>query len=116
MPSGLLAGNDIFEYFLSVGLELTTLIIIPLALWLFKWKHVANDIEKRKEKALLSWGSIRFVMLAVPMLACLIFYYLFMSPAFCYLAIVLGLCLFMVYPSSYQCAKDVSSSQEKVKS
>ena len=112
IPEGGGVGKTVTEYFLSVAFELATLIIIPLALSMFKWKWIANDIRVRNEKALKFWSIIRMAVLAVPLIACLVLYYVFMSPAFCYLAIVLGLCLFMVYPSSYRCAKELQSSRD----
>lgn len=116
LPQGTCAGKAVTEYFLSVAFELATLIVIPVALSMFKWKWIVNDIRNRKDRALLFWGISRISVLAVPMIACLVLYYLFMAPAFCYLAIVLGLCLFLVYPSSYQFEKDVTSSHELIES
>jgi hypothetical protein len=112
LQEGGCAGKTVAEYFLSVAFELATLIVIPLALSMFKWKWIVNDIRTRSDRALLFWGILRISALAVPMIACIVLYYLFMAPAFCYLAIVLGLCLFLVYPSSYQFSKDVPSSHE----
>lgn len=106
MP-GWLAGNVMAEYVAAMVLELMTLIVIPLALWLFKWRKVSADLKQRKAEALTTWGAVRLLLLCIPMLAAVIAYYLFLTPTFYYLALILAICLFFVYPSEVRCAREL---------
>ena len=74
---GWLTGNVMVEYVVAMVLELLTLIVIPLSLWLFKWKKVTADLKQRNAKALATWGTVRLFLLCIPMLAAIIAYYLF---------------------------------------
>ena len=80
-------------------MELITIIVIPLALKMFSLKAVHRKLVLRKGDALLPWGTARINMLCLPMLINTFMYYQTMSPAFGYMAIILMLCLFFVYPS-----------------
>ena len=60
-----------------------------------------------REKALLRWGSLRMLMLCVPMVINTLCYYLFMNVAFAYMAIILFICLFLVYPSLDRCYSEI---------
>ena len=46
-------------------------------------------------------------MLTVPMVVNTLLYYLFMNVAFGYLAIILALCIFFVFPSMSRCEAEV---------
>ena len=107
LQPGWLTGNVVVEYVTAVVLELTTLVVIPLSLWLFKWRKVAADLKERKAKALATWGVARLLLLCVPMLAAIIAYYLFLTPTFYYLSLILAICLFFIYPSEARCAREV---------
>ncbi len=106
MP-GALSGNAKTEFALTVSMELLTLLVIPLSLWLFKWRRVDESLRKNKEKALLRWGLLRLLMLCLPFMACVLLYYLFVSANFGFLAIVYFLCLFFVYPSMRRCMTEI---------
>ena len=49
------------------------------------------------------WGIVRLCLLNVPMVINLVCYYLFVGAGFGYLAIILFLSLFFVYPSLSRC-------------
>ena len=110
---GRLAGNDVAEYGTAVILELLALVLIPLSFWLFRWKKVREDLGQRKEEALLLWGMVRLLMLCLPMLASILAYYFFLTPTFYYLALILAICLFFVYPSAGRCAREVETGKPK---
>lgn len=108
---GMLAGNVVAEYGTAVMLELSALVLIPLAFWLFRWQKVKSELKEWKEDALRKWGLVRLLMLCLPMVACILAYYFFLSPTFYYLAIILAICLFFVYPSADRCAREVEAGK-----
>ena len=113
IDQGALAGNAKAEFVTAVILELSALMLIPLVFWLFKWKKVREDMERRKEGALLTWGLLRLLMLCIPMMAIILAYYLFVNPTFYYLALILAICLFFVYPSADRCAREMETAKTK---
>lgn len=96
------------EFLLTIMMELLTLAVIPLALKLFKLKNIHADLLKRKEEALGKWGILRLLMLEVPMLLNTLLYYAYANTTFGYMAIILCLTLFFVYPSKERCLSEVS--------
>ena len=110
---GALTGNVMAEYGIAVILELLALVLIPLSFWLFRWKKVREDLARRKEVALLTWGMVRLMMLCIPMVASILAYYLFVNPTFYYLALILAICLFFVYPSADRCAREMETDKPK---
>ena len=93
-------------------MQLLTLAAIPLSLFLFKIGYVHSDLhtdERHVSRKLLFWGSVRMMMLCVPMILNTFFYYAFGDHAsFFYLAVILALSLFFVYPSKKRCEHECS--------
>ena len=93
-------------------MQLLTLAAIPLSLFLFKIGYVSSDLhtnESHVSRKLLFWGSVRMMMLCVPMILNTFFYYAFGDNAsFFYLAVILALSLFFVYPSKKRCEHECS--------
>lgn len=108
MP-GWMAGAADAEYIALSLMVLVTLGAIPSALRLFKTANVGTELTARKEAALLKWGTVRLGMLGAPFVVDTILYYMFMKPAFSYLAIILLICLIFVYPSEDRCASEVEN-------
>lgn len=108
MP-GWMAGAADAEYIALSLMVLVTLGAIPSALRLFKTAKVGTELTARKEAALLKWGTVRLGMLGVPFVVDTFLYYMFMRPAFGYLAIILLICLIFVYPSEDRCASEVEN-------
>lgn len=106
LPSGLLADDKLWEYYMVGTMELITICTIPLALRLFRFKAVAARLVHRPHAMLLRWGVVRMAMIAVPMTANTLLYYLFMNVAFGYMAIIGLLCLAFVYPSETRCKQE----------
>lgn len=90
-------------FFLQVMMEMVTIVAIPVALKLFSLKVVRAKLVKGKGAALLPWGTARLNMLCLPMLVNTFLYYQTMSPTFGYMAIIMFLCLFFIYPSMARC-------------
>lgn len=101
-----LAGDVTLVYVITVVMELLTIIVIPLALKLFSFKWVHRKLVSGKGTALLQWGTARLNMLCLPMLINTFMYYQTMAPAFGYMAIILFLCLFFIYPSIGRCVDE----------
>ena len=107
LPVGTFAESKSSEFVLSVIMELLTLLVIPLALKLFKFKRIRTQLTTNKAQALLPWGMVRLLLLAIPMILNTILYYLYMNVAFGYLAIILFLCMFFIIPTMDRCKSDV---------
>lgn len=101
-----LAGDVTLVYVITVVMELLTIVVIPLALKLFSFKWVHRKLVNGKGVALLPWGTARLNMLCLPMLINTFMYYQTMAPAFGYMAIILFLCLFFIYPSIGRCVDE----------
>ena len=113
LPSGCWAVLSRLEFVVLTAMELLTLFIIPFSLRLFKFKKVHEQLVKPDERwhNLLHFGVSRMLMLAIPMLVCTILYYMFMSVALGYLAIILFLCMFFVYPSEDKCIAETTDDE-----
>ena len=111
---GLLASGEPTpsEIIITYMAELTTIALIPVSLRLFKFQHIANDLRRRHEAALLHWGALRLILLEGLMLANTVLYYLFMNTSFAYLAIMTALCLPFVYPSEGKCLYEACLTEE----
>lgn len=95
--------------FISVALmEVLTICIIPFALRLFKFKRVSQALADGKEKALLRFGTMRMMMICLPMVVNTLLYYQFMNVAFGYMAIIGLICLAFINPSMDRCKAEVN--------
>ena len=103
-----LAGDTSLVFVVQVVMELLTIVVIPVALKLFSFKAVKRRLVEKGGDALLSWGTARLNLLCLPMLVNLFMYYQTMAPGFGYMAIILVLCLFFVYPSMSRCEAETS--------
>lgn len=99
LPTGVFAGNAQEEFLTVTFMELLTIVMIPLALRLFKAKDVERKVEEGDTTALKKWGSLRILMITVPLLFNTMGYYLFMNTTFGYMALILLICLPFVYIS-----------------
>lgn len=107
-----IAANQTMMFGILVVMELATIVVIPMALKLFSLKAIRRKLLAEKGDALLFWGTTRINMLCLPMLINTFMYYQTMSPAFGYMAIILVLCLFFVYPSIGRCIEETSEEGE----
>lgn len=108
LEQGTATGSSQQEFVITVFMELLTLLQIWLALRLFKFRMVHDDLMARKETALRKWGVLRLELLLLPMVANALFYELFMNTTFGYLAIIQLICLPFVYPSLARCESEVA--------
>ena len=103
LEAGLLATDKQSEFLLTFLMELMTLGCAFLALRLFKFEKIHQELISDKAVALRKWGAIRLVLLLFPLWADTLLYYLYMNTTFGYLGIILVLCLPFVYPSESRC-------------
>lgn len=103
IPNGILANDKQVEFVIMSMMEILTIIAIPVALKLFKFKAIANKLASDTLLLFERWGIVRLCLLNVPMVINLVCYYLFVGAGFGYLAIILFLSLFFVYPSLSRC-------------
>lgn len=99
LPTGVFAGKAQEEFLVVIIMELLTIVMIPLALRLFKAKDVERKVAEGDTLALRRWGALRILMITVPLLLNTIGYYLFMNTTFGYMALILLICLPFVYTS-----------------
>lgn len=114
---GVWYGNGEAAFIVAFVMEMITVCLIPLALYMFKIGKVRNLLTKDDGKAagrLMAWGSLRMMMLCLPMVLNTLFYYMFgLAVSFGYMAIILFLCLFMVYPSMDRCLSETSNIRQQ---
>ena len=106
---GLLATDKQSEFLLTFLMELMTLGCAFLALRLFKFEKIHQELISDKAVALRKWGAIRLVLLLFPLWADTLLYYLYMNTTFGYLGIILVLCLPFVYPSLSRCEAETEA-------
>ena len=106
---GLLATDKQSEFLLTFLMELMTLGCAFLALRLFKFEKIHQELITGKAVALRKWGVIRLVMLLLPLWADTLLYYIYMNTTFGYLGIILALCLPFVYPSMSRCEAETEA-------
>jgi hypothetical protein len=109
LPSGLMATEKQTEFLLTTLMELLTLASVYMALRLFKFDKVHQELVTRKADGLRRWGLIRLAILLLPMPLNTVLYYLFMNTTFGYMAIILAICLPFVYPSEARCEAETES-------
>ncbi|HCC87139.1 MAG TPA: hypothetical protein DEQ17_02590 [Prevotella sp.] len=100
--------NKVQEYYVAIVMELLTIMMIPLSLRLFKFGIVRRQLLLSPIHSLVTWGTLRLCMLAVPMMVNCWLYYMFMNVAFGYMGIICVLCLCFVYPSKARCQMEAS--------
>ena len=111
LPEGTLACDKITEFYFLTIMEIVSICVIPVALRLFKWAFVRRQLVRAPQgSGLLLWGTLRLLMLCLPMVCNVVLYYLFMHPAFGYMGIILLLTLFFIYPSSSRCHNETDGS------
>lgn len=95
------------EFLLAFFAELLTVIVVPVALRMFKTAWVRNNIMQKREAGLLKTARLRMLILVLPMILNVALYYLFMNVAFGYMAIILFISLAFIYPSKGRCEAEL---------
>lgn len=103
---GISEENNQVLFIITIFMELITLIHIPLALRLFKFKFIEKALKGNPHN-LLVFGSIRITMLAFPLLINTTLYYIFLSAAFGYMSLILILAMIFIFPSESRCKNEI---------
>lgn len=94
-------------------MELLTVGIIPLSLYLFRIPSVNRALVDSPEESLRKWGLVRILMIGLTMVANTLLYYLFMNASFGYLAIICLITMAFVYPSVQRCKQETTPEETK---
>lgn len=108
LEAGVLADSKQTEFIATTTMEITTLAGVFLALRLFKFRAIHQNLVLQKAPALLKWGVLRLVLLEGQMLCNTYLYYMYMAPTFGYMAIIQLLCLPFVWPSMERCMAETT--------
>ena len=100
------------EFLCRCNMEVVALGGIYLALRLFKFQRVHQDLVTRKEPALKKWGILRLLLLQLPMFLNTLLYYMFLQATYGYLAIIAALSLPFLYPTLGRCMDEVEEPEE----
>ena len=111
LETGVLEEKKQSEFILTALMELVSLGAAFLGLRLFKFKVVHYDLINRQEPAMMKWGTVRLLILELPMLVDTLLYYIYMNTTFGYLAVMLLLCLPFVFPSLNRCLAETSEEE-----
>lgn len=103
---GIMHSNKNSDFLMTSIMEIITICLIPIALRLFKFKKVRNDIvsdNTERHSSFTTWALVRLLMLQLPMLINAILYYIYMNVAFGYMGIILFLASFFIFPTEERC-------------
>lgn len=97
------------DFIFTSTMEIVTICSIPLVLRLFKFGGIRGAIRKDNSQfhsTYLTFSLVRINVLLVEMLVNAVLYYLFMNVAFGYMAIILFLASFFVFPTQERCEQE----------
>ncbi len=109
---GAWAASSGLMYNVMMLMELLTICLVPVALKMFSIKRLKNILCKGGGDALVKWGAVRISLIGLPMLLNTVFYYLFMSVAFAYMAVIGLLCFSFVYPGKDRCIEETRQKEK----
>lgn len=116
IETGLLAGMDdggVCEFYCQMLAVIVTLLSIPVALKLFKFKNVATALREQPEAKFQCYAILRMAMLELPLLINLVCYYLFANPSFFHLGILTIISFVFIYPSMNRCLFETGKQAEE---
>ncbi|MBR1463173.1 MAG: hypothetical protein IJ604_07330 [Prevotella sp.] len=108
---GALSSDSKSSFVLSAIMELYTVCMIPLSLYLFRIPKIHQGLLSSPAKSLLCYGRLRMILLGVGLIANTLLYYLCMNVTFGYLAIIFLLVFPFVYPSKARCQAETSEEE-----
>lgn len=100
-------------FIVTTVMILFTLAIIPLALRLFRFRRVHDQLLTYKAQALMKWGSLRLLMLGILLVANTLLYYAFaFQSSFGYLAAITLLVFPFVLPTRNRCLAETEPASK----
>lgn len=110
LPTGIWEEEKQAEFVVLCIMELITICVIPLSLRLFRFQRVHRQLtDTNSIQALRRWGTLRILMLTIPMMVNTLLYYLFMHTAFGYMGIILFLSMLFITPSKARCFEETAT-------
>ena len=97
------------DFIFTSTMEIVTICSIPLVLRLFKFGSIREAIRKDNSQfhsTYIAFSLVRINVLLVEMLVNAVLYYFFMNVAFGYMAIILFLASFFVFPTQERCEQE----------
>lgn len=101
--------------FVQFIMQPITLLLIPLALYLFKIPRVCKSITNiQSYKGFQIWACVRICLLCIPIILNILFYYIYGEEVgFFYLALILMISIFFIYPTKERCESERNFKQDK---
>ena len=100
--------TDTDEFLAVTLMELLTVTLLPAALYMFQTAGIRASLRHNQWKSLKLWGSLRLLMVTMPMLADTLLYYIYMNVSFAYMAIICVISMVFIYPSKTRCDNEIS--------
>lgn len=113
LSGGGLAAEAGAEYAARMVMELSVLVCIPLALRLFRFGRVQGALSAGGSRALASWGLLRIVLLGLPLVLNILFYYLFGQSTYGYISLIFLVSMVFVYPDRKRCENETQNREER---
>lgn len=112
---GKLSGDKSIVY-VQMIMQLSTLALIPTALYLFRIPYINKNITSPNSwKGFLRWSSVRLCLLCLPAIFNILFYYLYGEEiGFFYLALILTISIFFIFPTNHRCKEERISKKDKM--
>lgn len=107
LECGLLAANLKDEFIAATVMELVTICAIPVVLRTFKFGFIKKRVRNGGIGSLQFWSLLRMLIFCILMVVNTLLYYLFMYVAFGYMAIILFLCIFLIFPTMERLKKEM---------
>lgn len=107
LPGGL-EMDDQGHYIMLAIVELITLAVIPLCLYLFRTKGIRRQLSQQPTQSLMRFGILRLIILGAGLVTNTLLYYMSMTPSYGYLAIILAIAMTFIYPSKNRCEKETT--------
>lgn len=103
MP-GYIEDGSLVEFIMLTWMELITVCTVPLALRLFKFDTVIDATLLEQERGLLRWGTVRMLLICIPMVVNMLFYYITtLKVAFFYMSVIGMISLIFICPTMRRC-------------
>ncbi len=101
-------GERTAEFVVTTVMELLSICVIPIALGLFRWPRIKAALPGAPH-ALLRYGALRLALIMLPLMLNTLFYYLFISVPFGYMAIILFIASIFIFPSASRCHNETAA-------
>lgn len=92
------------EYWTTTTMELITVVLLVIGAAIFKIGAVKRHIARRGYEAHALWTLIRIVLIGIPLVVNIVFYYIYVNVSFGYMAIICA--IFMAFAKPEKVTKN----------